>query len=103
MFKKSTHNVKGHFLGCIVNKLERSFRSSDYHFHYYNYCQNYSARYQCSRDEALDLSSLGHVVSGNGPSTEAQGDSMRIKKALDGENKEGLKDNADSPPQKENK
>lgn len=40
---KSIYNVRANLLGCIINKLDRSYRYSDYSYRYYDYYKSYSS------------------------------------------------------------
>jgi capsular exopolysaccharide synthesis family protein len=50
LFRKSIYDARWNFLGCIVNKLDTSFRYGDYYYSYYGYYKDY-ASYHCSYNE----------------------------------------------------
>jgi capsular exopolysaccharide synthesis family protein len=95
MFRKNIFNVRGNLLGCIVNKLDRSYRYGDYYYRYYEYYKNYSSYYR-PRDgepeavllmEEIEETELGKVAG-----IKQVLKSQDIKKAKEGENAGSLKE-----------
>jgi len=64
LFRENMYNVNGNLMGCIVNKLDRSYRYGDYYYQYYEYYENYSSYYRPKDGEAEPIL-LEEEVEGN--------------------------------------